>query len=683
MNYRLFFLLAAFSLTASAQNWSSFLDQSRAVDWSNAGFTIPNYTTSCSVQPKLSTGSGAASANSSAIQNALASCDATHNVVNIPAGTWYTNGWVMDGTSHAVVRGAGASSTYIYLQNDACGGSQNAGVCLESADNTYDGSDSVLPSGAHQCSWTGGLSQGSKTLTLSNCGSAPPINNILILDQANDTSDTGGVYLCDGNVAGCNYEGGLNGNGRIISGKEHSQAQITYITGVTSNGGGSYSVTVATPVYFNNIRSAQSPGAWWFTNGVQVGVENLTLDGTNSSGDHNMNIYNCYQCWVKGVRSINPLKDHIFIGQSAQSVVRDSYFFQSQNHASTSYAVEFEIGSGNLVENNIFQQTTNPLMFGAGTGNVIAYNFEINDVTSNLYSLQTSYASHNTGNNFNLWEGNNQIGVWTDDAWGSSANDTIYRNLLTGWQGGGYSTNFIPIQVRTYHRGFNVIGNVLGHPGSQNQYQAIATSSSGGTGASDSGTSIYELGWADISGPGSCGTGASSSPACDAKVGSTLMRWGNWDSVNGATRWDATEASPAAATYLGANFTSSYFSSLAHTLPASLLHPTTPSWWPSGKNWPPIGPDVSTGNVGVCSGNYSGYQGTASGQCSGGALSAAWASHVTSIPAQDCFLNVMHGAPNGSGNVLSFDASQCYSSSSSSTSGSGPGSPTGLTAIVQ
>src|SRR3569833_2333191 len=95
MNYRLFFLLAAFSLTASAQNWSSFLHQSRAVDWSKAGFTVPNYTANCSVQPKLSTGSGAASANSSAIQNALNSCDATHNVVNIPSGKRNTNGWVI------------------------------------------------------------------------------------------------------------------------------------------------------------------------------------------------------------------------------------------------------------------------------------------------------------------------------------------------------------------------------------------------------------------------------------------------------------------------------------------------------------------------------------------------------------------------------------------------------------
>jgi hypothetical protein len=677
------FLVAAFSLKAFPQAWSTFLDSSRATTWNaSAGFSIPSYTVNCATQPSLSTGSGAAAANTTAIQNALASCNSTHNVVNIPAGTYYVNGWKTDGYNHTVVRGAGPNSTYIYLMAEACGGSQAAGVCLESSDNTYDGSSSILPSsGTSQCSWTGGLSQGSTTITLSGCGGAPPANNILILDQANDSSDTGGVYQCDGNQAGCNYEGGLNGNGRIIGGIQRSQAQITYITGVTSLGSGSYTVTISPGIYFNNIRSGQSPGAWWFANAVNDGLENLTLDGT-SIGDHNINIYNCYQCWVKNVRSINAPKDHIFLGQSSFSVIRDSYFYQGQSHGSESYAIESEIGSGNLVENNIFQQNTNPLMFGAGTGNVIGYNFEIDNVTTSLYSLQTSYYSHNTGNAFNLYEGNNFIGVWTDDAWGSSANGTIYRNLLHGWQGGGYSDGFIPIMVRTWIRGFNVAGNILGHSGTQNQYQAYATSSTGGSGGGNASTSIYEIGWADTGGYGSCGNGTTGSPHCDPTAFSTLMRWGNYDTVNNAVQWNSTEASPAAATYLNANFTSSYFSSLAHTLPASLYYGSTPSWWPSGKAWPPIGPDVSSGNVGTCSGTYAGYQATSSGQCSGGSLSSAWASHVTSIPAQDCYLNVMHGPPSGTGGALSFDASQCYASSGQTSGNPPPSPPTGLVGTV-
>lgn len=157
------------------------------------------------------------------------------------------------------------------------------------------------------------------------------------------------------------------------------------------------------------------------------------------------------------------------------------------------------------------------------------------------------------------------------------------------------------------------------------------------------------------------------------------MRWGNYDTVNAATRWNSTEASPAANAYVNANFTSSYFNTLSQILPASLYYTSAPSWWPSGKAWPPIGPDVSSGNVGTCSGTYNGAQATSSSQCSGGGLSTAWASHVTSIPAQDCYLSVMGGPPDGSGGLLSFDANTCYNGSAGTNP---PAAPTGLAAIV-
>jgi hypothetical protein len=601
--------------------------------------------------------------------------------VNIPAGTFYVAGWQYQPNGKQVVRGAGPKSTKIILTADACGGSQTAGICMAGPDGTYDGSDPVLPpSGNQQCQWTGGLSQGSTTITLSSCPAAPPVNQMLILDQANDSKDTGGVYQCDGSVVGCNYEGGLNGNGRTVSGAQHSQQQVTYITGVTPAGSGSYSVTISPGVYFNNIRASQNPGGWWDTDVIHDGLENLSIDGTGA-GSHNISMMWCYQCWVQNVTSLNAAGDHIFLYESADGVIRNNYFYQSQSHASESYGIEWEIASAFLVENNIFQQTTNPLMFGAGTGNVAGYNYSIDDVTSSFYSLQTPYYSHNTGNAFNLWEGNNFIGIWTDDAWGSSANGTIYRNMLSGWQGGGYSDGFIPLQIRTWIRGFNVVGNVLGSPGIQNQYEAYATSSTAVSGGNNASTAIYEIGTGDMNGYGSCGNGTNGSPYCDPLVHNTLMRWGNFDTATNAVQWNTTEASPAAATYLNANFTSSYFSSLAHTLPASLYYSATPSWWPSGKNWPAVGPDVSSGNLGTCSGTYAGYQATSSGQCSGGTLNTAWASHATSIPAQDCYLNTMHGPPDGSGSALSFDASQCYTSSGT-TSGT-PGSPTGLVAVVQ
>jgi hypothetical protein len=225
----------------------------------------------------------------------------------------------------------------------------------------------------------------------------------------------------------------------------------------------------------------------------------------------------------------------------------------------------------------------------------------------------------------------------------------------SGWETGKTSTT-TPFIDRAFARANNMIGNVLGQPGYHNTYESYATSSTGGVNGGSVDTSIYSLGWTGVNGNGTCTT----PPICDAAVRATLMRWANYDTVNAATQWNSTEASPGAVSYVNANFTSTYFGSLAHTLPASLYYASQPSWWPSGKAWPPIGPDVSSGNVGSCTGTYSGSQATSLGQCKGGTLNSAWASHVTSIPAQDCYLNIMQGPPDGTGSILSFDAWTCY-----------------------
>lgn len=674
MKHRLLLLLAAFGLSAYPQAWSTFLNPSRAIDWTSAGFTIPAYTTNCAIQPTLSANSSsAAAANTTAIQNALASCDATHNVVNIPAGTYYVASWTYGPQGHQVVRGAGPMSTYIYLTATVpCSGLQ-LGPCMISNPYSYNGAAAVLPpSGTQQCHWTAGYGQGTTSITLNNCGGTPPLNKTLILDQANDTSDTNGVYICDSATSGCTIESSGSHNGRYIGGVYHSQQQVVYITGVSGSGSGPYTVTISPGVYFNNIRSDQSPGSWWTGTVQNDGLENMTVDHSQTSGNTALAMYGCYQCWVKNVRSLYAGRDHIFVFQSLNDVIRDSYFYQSQSHGSESYGIEINESSALLAENNIFQQVTNPLLFGQGSGSAVGYNYSVGEGFSNE-NAETSTAGHNAGNGMNLWEGNDFFGIWSDSVWGSSAASTSFRNMLRGWQGDKTAYTF-PILLTSWNRVVNVVGNVLGQPGFASNYESYATSSSGGVnGGSAANTSIYVLGWSGNSSTAAC----TAPPVCDPAVRSTLMRWGNYDTATSATKWDATEASPTTVPYVNANFTSSYFSTLAHTLPASLYRSSKPSWWPAAKAWPPIGPDVSSGNLGICSGTYAGAQATVSSQCTGGSWSSAWAAHANSIPAQDCYLNVMHGLPDGTGNVLNFDASLCYASG-----GAGPASPTGLTATV-
>jgi hypothetical protein len=686
MKSRLLFLLVVFSLSAHAQNWTTFLDPSRAVPW-NPGFTIPSYTAACPIQPTLLPGSASAAANAVTIQAALASCTPTQNVVNLPSGTYYVTNFNFGSQGQQVLRGAGPNSTYIYITNSSgttCNGNGGS-VCMTSNPVYYDGSSVVL-SGSSQCTWTAGYAQGSTTITLTGCGGTPPLNHTVILDQANDSNDTGGVFLCDTTTGTsgsyvCTYKGYGAGNsdGRIINGKTHSEQQIVQITGVTALGGGSYTVTISPGVYFTNIRSSQSPGAWWPGFVQNDGIEALTLDYSQSTaGSTNaaaITMYNCYECWVKNVRSIDAGRNHVSVIQSANDVVRDSYFYQSQAHSSVSYVIEPEEVSALLVENNIFQQVTNPIMSGNCSGCVFGYNVGLDDEYTTPSSFMTgSYASHNAGNQFDLYEGNMFSGIWVDDAWGTSDQSTMFRNSLPGWQSGKTQTT-VPLLIRAWSRDYNYVGNILGQPGYHTRYQVYATSGTGGVNLGDENSAIYSIGTAD-----SEGLCTSQEPACDALGWTTLMRWGNYDTVNGATQWNSTEASPAANAYVNSNFSSSYFSSLAHTLPASLYYNSAPSWWPSGKNWPPIGPDVSTGNIGTCSSasTYSGAQATSSAQCAGGAVQSAWASTVTSIPAEDCYLITMGGPPDGSGSLLSFDANTCYSGSNATT----PGSPTGLAGLV-
>jgi hypothetical protein len=118
------------------------------------------------------------------------------------------------------------------------------------------------------------------------------------------------------------------------------------------------------------------------------------------------------------------------------------------------------------------------------------------------------------------------------------------------------------------------------------------------------------------------------------------MRWGNYDVVNNTTRFENAEVPSGIA-----NFANPVPSS--QTLPASLYLAAKPSWWPSAKAWPPIGPDVTGGNIPNVGG------------------------HAYTIPAQDCY-GTMGGAADGAGSVLSFNAANCYGTTISSP----PAAPT-------
>jgi len=102
-------------------------------------------------------------------------------------------------------------------------------------------------------------------------------------------------------------------------------------------------------------------------------------------------------------------------------------------------------------------------------------------------------------------------------------------------------------------------------------------------------TAIYRLGYPNIGNAsltdntGHPVPGGMTYP--DAKVASTLLRWGNYDYFNDAVRWNAAEVPS------GVPVPSDQI------LAPSYVYGSRPGWFTSGVAWPPIGPDVTGGNA--------------------------------------------------------------------------------------
>ncbi len=189
----------------------------------------------------------------------------------------------------------------------------------------------------------------------------------------------------------------------------------------------------------------------------------------------------------------------------------------------------------------------------------------------------------------------------------------------------------------------------------------------------------------------------------DTLTQTSIMRWGNWDDVTAGcgatvacsattTRFCTSNATPIAActgderagsfgdttgtpsVYAGLSSPSTIFpNSFFLTGTTSSGCGTGLSWWknPTTGTCPPfpaVGPDVSGGNMGICSGGaFANSYATAASQCSGGTLVAAFGGHANANPAMACYLNVMNGPPDGTGSVLTFNRASCYAQDSGST----------------
>jgi hypothetical protein len=642
---------AAFPLGVGTLNtpWAGILNQSRAIDWSTAGVTggIPSgaWTQSGSTIAAYSGTAGT-------INNAIAACGANQYVL-LGAGTFnLTSGIDFAAKSNCVLRGAGADQTILTLSGGvSCGGTATS-VCMRSSDVNWKGGPSNL------VNWTAGYAPGTTVITLSSVPNLK-IGNPIILDQTDSTQDDGAILVTDSSGTlpftspGVPGPYSLQGNGGGSGRSGRQQQQIVTVVGCngsTTPGiactGTNIAVTISPGLHMPNWASANSPQAWWATTpGIGEGLENLTVDSTNNSQAVGVGIFNCLNCWVKGIRGIDTAEAHVRLEYAARATVRDSYFFVTQNHVIISYGVESYSSSDTLVENNIFHAVASPHIVETCSGCVFGYNFTINNfyTTGSLYN-QNSRGDHTSGIDFGLYEGNYGNYYDADVIHGTHNLQTLFRNRLTGPQpvcyasGSSYATatygtcsgDLQAIRFDAFSRMYNAIGNVLGTTGTNTVYMNGSSTNS-----------VYRIG------------GGNGAVPSEPNVAATLMLWGNCDSASGfgACRFVSSEV-PSALSGTQAPFSNPVPAS--NVLPPSFYHASKPSWWPAAKAWPPIGPDVSGGNISGVSG------------------------HAYTIPAQDCYLNVMGGAADGTGPVLTFNAARCYGQ----TTSTGPQPPTNLNATV-
>ena len=353
---------------------------------------------------------------------------------------------------------------------------------------------------------------------------------------------------------------------------------------------------------------------FWNNNAPAVtgnGVEDLTIDLSAARGQNGVVFLHVSDCWAKGVQTINAARNHYWLFQSMRITIRDSYLYGGQGSYSTSYGVEDYSTGDNLIENNIFQHVTAPLSHnGPNTGSVFGYNFSIdNNYTANGRSpswMVPEVLYHEVGISHLLHEGNDGLGMHHDNIHGTTHFNTLFRNHFYGdiWNKPPKFDNTAIVNVATYGRYFNIIGNVLGRSGYYSTYESNLSASP---------KAIFALGWS-----------RRSNVPTDPLVKSTMFRWGNYDTVLGEVRFVAAEVPAAIAQFPN-------FQPAGADLPPSFYLSSKPAFF-GNVAWPPIGPDVTRGTV------------------------SGWGGHANRIPARLCYENTRK-----TDNMLDFNAADCYS----------------------
>lgn len=538
-------ILSAFS------DWALILPAERLGPWtrSNVGVEggIPN-SSNMTVNATISAG-----ASLTTINNALAACP-SNRVVQLSNGSYTLNGNVVV-PNGVVLRGEGTNTLLFF---NPSGGIIAGGTTWA---NMINGS---APFGT--ATVTAGCTPGSSNLTLSTTSPSLTVNDILYVDQSNDG------YFVNSFGYECSNGGVRDAN--------HAMGQWSKVTAINGS-----VVTIWPPLAMPIWSQSLSPNAWWIADSSWtscVGIENLTVDGSNSTGvngglyQSNIEFQGTRNCWVKNVNSFNAKQAHcdVTLGMF-RCEVRHCYFYGTQGAVSLSYGVVTSYGGFLLVEDNIFNHVSAPIVPGLTTVcSVFAYNYTTNNYyTAGNNFLAAGLEPHDSHTCMDLFEGNHTTYFGADFIHGSGSHHVVFRNRFTGWEayqypGGPTTQGLLCYNLAITNRACSSIGNLLGTATKFSNYQSVP-------GATLAEPVIYEIGLVNHGYNDFCSPGLAVNAGTpdDSETWHTVFRHMDYDVVNDSIAYNSTNADV--------------------TLPDSLYQTAKPAFF-GGMSWPPYNPTNHT-----------------------------------------------------------------------------------------
>ena len=205
-----------------------------------------------------------------------------------------------------------------------------------------------------------------------------------------------------------------------------------------------------------------------------LGMEDLTVDGLNSSNSITFGMFSTYQSWLYNVEVVNVKNYGINAAFNMQSSIIHCTIHQHEDSYPSVTSRNLLLLAQStlmLVEDNLIYNGWSATEFNAGvTLSAFSHNFcdriNIRDTLSSAFNI-----NHGPHNSFNTYEGNVASRIQSDGYFGSSSDETLHRNWFHGTSG-VYTTdwatntpvvyNRLPVTLNRFNRRYNIVGNQLG-----------------------------------------------------------------------------------------------------------------------------------------------------------------------------------------------------------------------------